>query len=217
MKENGSHNGTAGTLEKLREQEREFRKNLILEAAEELFASEPFEKVSMRDIARKAGISTSSIYTYFPNQESLFIASALINSARLIDTIENHIQKRGAAALEDVIDTFLDFLINREAYFKMMTQFMINGDLHEDSTEKLNAAMRRLFTVTDSLFEAMEFKDNTRMMSHYFLSTLNGIVITFRKYPGRTENESAKKMKGLGKMLAGIIMDMKHAVRPTRN
>ncbi len=208
MNEQTPENVNHGTLEKLREKEREFRKSLILEAAEELFASKPFETVSMRDIARKAGISTSSIYTYFPNQEALFIDTALLNSTRLIDEIDEIISEKGAGALRVVIERFLDFLIRREAYFKMMTQFMIHGDLQEESTDRLNAAMRRLFTVTDVMFEAMGFSRNTRKMSHYFFSTLNGIVITFRKYPGRTEEESAAKMKSLGSMLADIMESM---------
>ncbi len=195
----------AGTLSRLREEERERRKELILQAAEELFASEPFDRVSMREIARKAGISASSIYTYYPNQESLFIESAVRNSVSLIERIETVIEDKKEKALEDVIDTFLDFLVGREAYFQMMTQFMIHGDLQAESTERLNDTMRRLFEALDSMFAAMGFARKTRLVTHYFFSNLNGILITFRRYPGRSEEESAARMKKLGRVLAGVI------------
>lgn len=47
------------------------RQALIVEAAERVFAVKPFNKVSIRDIAREAGISHASIYRYFPDQQSL--------------------------------------------------------------------------------------------------------------------------------------------------
>jgi AcrR family transcriptional regulator len=194
-----------GTLGRLREEERERRKELILQAAEELFASEPFDRVSMREIARRAGISASSIYTYYPNQESLFIESAVRNSVSLIERIEAVIETKKGGALEDVIHIFLDFLVQREAYFQMMTQFMIHGDLQDESTERLNHTMRRLFQALDSMFETMGFARKTRLVTHYFFSNLNGILITFRRYPGRSEAESVARMKKLGRVLAGVI------------
>ena len=48
------------TFKRLKEQEREKRRTIILDAAEYLFASKPFTEVSMRRIAKEAGISPAS-------------------------------------------------------------------------------------------------------------------------------------------------------------
>jgi AcrR family transcriptional regulator len=44
----------------------------ILAAAKETFLSHGFDKASMREIAKKAGISTSNMYNYFKSKEQLF-------------------------------------------------------------------------------------------------------------------------------------------------
>ena len=49
------------TFIKLREDEREIRKNLILEAAMKLYSEKSFYDVGMRDIALEAGISAAAI------------------------------------------------------------------------------------------------------------------------------------------------------------
>ncbi len=73
------------TLSKLKEQEREARKNLIMDAAERVFANKPYNKVSLREIADEAGIGTSSIYTYFPNQETLFVETLVRETTNLLN------------------------------------------------------------------------------------------------------------------------------------
>lgn len=57
-----------GTLTDLKMQDKELRKNIIMDAAERVFANKPYDKVNIREIAKEAGMATSSIYTYFPNQ-----------------------------------------------------------------------------------------------------------------------------------------------------
>jgi AcrR family transcriptional regulator len=44
----------------------------ILEAAEECFARYGFQKTSMEDIAREAGLSRRSVYRHFPDKSALF-------------------------------------------------------------------------------------------------------------------------------------------------
>ncbi|HMK33906.1 MAG TPA: helix-turn-helix domain-containing protein, partial [Desulfomonilaceae bacterium] len=64
---------TTSTLTKLRKKERETRRDLIIDAAIRLFATTPFDRVGMRDIASEAGLSPASIYRYFSNRDDLFV------------------------------------------------------------------------------------------------------------------------------------------------
>ena len=57
----------------LKEHEKETRRDVIKNAAERVFAKKPFDEVTIRDVAREAGISHSLIYRYFPDQQSLFV------------------------------------------------------------------------------------------------------------------------------------------------
>ncbi|MEI7638587.1 MAG: helix-turn-helix domain-containing protein, partial [Syntrophus sp. (in: bacteria)] len=47
---------------RLKAQEKKARQDVIVDAAQRVFATKPFNKVSIRDVAREAGISHASIY-----------------------------------------------------------------------------------------------------------------------------------------------------------
>ena len=49
-------------------------KNLILRTAVTLFSKQGFAGVSMRDLAKSVNMSTSALYHYFPNKQSLYLA-----------------------------------------------------------------------------------------------------------------------------------------------
>lgn len=194
------------TLNKLREQEREVRRNLIMDAAERVFATKPFDKVSMNEIAEEAGMATSSIYTYFPNQESLFIEAALRDAAALIEALNRTIQKDESLKVEEVINIFIDYFTTHDAYFRMMAFFMLYGNLNPESVDKINDIVRQLLDVFDATLKQVKYGEDIRLFSHYFFAALNGILITFRKYPGRSEEEVIRHMKRLGKLLADSLM-----------
>ena len=69
---------------KLREDEREIRKTLIMEAALKLFETKLFHEIGMREIAKEAGVSAATIYRYFPSRDDLFI-EALIQDVNNIE------------------------------------------------------------------------------------------------------------------------------------
>ena len=82
------------TFMRMREDEREIRKTLIINAAMILFERMPFQDIGMRDIAAEAGVSAASIYRYFPSRDDLF-AEALIRDMIIV---EQRFGPRAAAA-----------------------------------------------------------------------------------------------------------------------
>ncbi|MDC0833377.1 TetR/AcrR family transcriptional regulator [Geitlerinema sp. CS-897] len=58
------------TMPKIVDRE-EYRKEILLESFE-LFARKGYEAVTMREIATTAGVTTGTLYHYFPNKKSLF-------------------------------------------------------------------------------------------------------------------------------------------------
>jgi AcrR family transcriptional regulator len=76
------------TFKRLKNQEREARRKVIIDAARSVFGSKPYDRTSMQGIADQAGIAKSSIYNYFASQEALYVEVAFQDSNRLIDTLE---------------------------------------------------------------------------------------------------------------------------------
>jgi AcrR family transcriptional regulator len=64
-----------------------------LEAAVmEIFSSSDFHKANMRDVARRAGVSFSTIYSHFGSKERLVFAFVDIWLGKLTDRIIDHLQ-----------------------------------------------------------------------------------------------------------------------------
>jgi len=186
----------------LKKQEKQARRDIIISAAERVFSSKPFVEVTIRDIAKEAGISHASIYRYFPDQQTLFVEAFLRGADNIIQFLEELIHADKKVSIEKVTDKFIGYLIENDRYFRMMTHFMLDGSLSPELVDRLNAAERLLLNQMDKLFIRIKAKGNIRMLSHTYFAAMNGVLITFRNYPGRSKDEVAEHMKKLGKIIA---------------
>lgn len=186
----------------LKKQEKQARRDIIISAAERVFSNKPFIEVTIRDIAKEAGISHASIYRYFPDQQTLFVEAFLRGADHIIQFLEELINAEKKVSIEKVTDKFISYLIENDRYFRMMTHFMLDGSLSPELIDRLNVAERQLLNQMDKLFIRMKAKGNIRMLSHAYFAAMNGVLITFRNYPGRSKDEVADHMKKLGKIIA---------------
>ncbi len=185
----------------LKETERSARRDIIIAAAERVFAGKQFDQVSIRDIAREAGISHALIYRYFPDQQALFVEAFLRGADRIVEFLRSAIDESKGNNIEKVTEKFLTYMIENDMYFRMMTHFMLDGSLGMEQTERLNTMERQLLEQFDRLFENCGAEK--RLQSHAFFSAMNGILISFRNYPGRERKEVAGHMLKLGRIVAG--------------
>lgn len=68
------------------------KKDQIIEAARLLFHKYGFKKVSMDEIAREAGVTKRTIYSYFSSKEDLlkyFIQEEILNMKNIVEEIDN--------------------------------------------------------------------------------------------------------------------------------
>ncbi|HET6461086.1 MAG TPA: TetR/AcrR family transcriptional regulator [Syntrophales bacterium] len=204
------------TFNDLRVREREMRKNLIIDAAQQVFAVRTYDKVSMKEIAKEAGISVASIYTYFDNQEALFVEAFFRDTKTLVATLKKEITKNQKIRLQKVINTFIDYFANHDAYCRMMANFMLNGRIGPESLDRLNSVIREILDSFDIIFKKLGYQNNIRLLSHMFFAFLNGLLISFRKYPGRSEKEILVHMKRLGKIFADNCQADVEPAQPAR-
>ncbi len=184
----------------LKESERGARRDIIIAAAERVFGGKPFDQVSIRDIAREAGISHALIYRYFPDQQALFVEAFLRGADRIVEFLRLAIDESEGADIGKVTEKFITFMIENDMYFRMMTHFMLDGSLAMEQIERLNTMERQLLDQFDRLFE--NCGSEKRLQSHAFFSAMNGILISFRNYPGRDRKEVAAHMLKLGRIVA---------------
>jgi len=195
------------TLKKLRDSERQTRRNLIIDAAIKLFATKSFKQVGMRDIAAEAGLSPASIYRYFSDRDALFVEALCRESQAIGARIEEIAQEGANQPVEHVAVNFVNYLMEHDSFFQMMAHFMIDGGISEKALELFNSTERNLLGAFDELFRKTGARGNVRLISHAFFAALNGILITFRNYPGRKKEESGRHIQRLARIMAEIFRE----------
>ncbi len=189
----------------LKEQEKIQKRNLILDVAEKIFSDKPFDDVNMRDLAREVGISPGSIYTYFPDKESLYVAVSLRGFQRAVD-IMNEMVSSGNNTLDKVAVRYMEEMIDNYDYMRIVQHCVMDGKFRtEESIEELKAISRELFSVFDRILANETDITDIRSVTHLIFSVLNGIVFTFGKYPGRTREEGVEHMKKLARLFITLL------------
>lgn len=87
----------------------------VLEGARQVFMSDGFEGASVDDIAKAAGVSKATLYSYFPDKRYLFMQVAKTECARqadhAIETIDMDAPVR--KVLNDIAVEMLDFITSQ--------------------------------------------------------------------------------------------------------
>jgi len=102
----------------------ENKKEAIFEAIIELLNEVGFANLSMSQIAKRAGVSSSTIYVYFENKEDMLktvymdVKKKFVGS--LLQGVEQSIPVR--QAMEKLIQNLLEFALTQTAYFFFMEQ-----------------------------------------------------------------------------------------------
>ncbi len=114
-------------------------RELILDAAERLFAARGVDGVAVRDLARELGITPSSLYNHFPGKQALY-AAVLDRGLGPIAKLVAEAWRRGALRREDVRRT-VDGLVPHFARHPHLARLLQRAML-EDS-EAVRALMGR--------------------------------------------------------------------------
>ena len=74
----------------------------ILTAAAELFAFHPFHKVLLSDVAEAAGVGKGTLYTYFANEDDLYLSVLYSGFAQLIERLGQRLDQIQLAPMENL-------------------------------------------------------------------------------------------------------------------
>ena len=189
-------------LKQLRETEREVRRQLILNAAKTLFSQNTFHEIGMRDIAIETGISVASLYQYFPSQDDLFV-EVLTNDIKQIKS-RLFEPRRG---LEDIAIDIVNFLVENEDIFQMMSHFMVRGEKNQETLRKFNVIQVLFFDMLDRALIRAGETPPVNYYSHAFFASLFGNVITFRNYPSSDPTSHRDSLHHVARITAKAFHD----------
>ena len=196
---------STATLEKLKKKERAARRELILLTARKLFAEKDFRSVTVREIAKKAGVSPGTIYRYYKNLDALFLDVFFAGAHEIMERLADERSKDSGCSLNRFCEIYISYLNENISYYQMMGHFMLGGKLSPEATEKLNPIIRDLMSLIEGIIRETGRTGDTRLMAHALFSALNGIMISYSGYPGRDPEKVNLYTKKLGSIVADVF------------
>jgi len=124
----------------------------VLEAAVELLSREGPAALSMREVARRAGVSHQAPYHYFDNREAILAALAEEGFKRLNAALSSASGSNAAARLVAAGRAYVEFALSHPAHFHVMFRpELVNLENHPSA----RAEASRGFTALQSLVDGV--------------------------------------------------------------
>ncbi len=141
-------------IKEIKEQEKEQRRNYIVDAAEKLFFSRGYDNVSMDDIANAAEFNKATLYLYFKNKESLFFNVVLRGIKILNAMIEEEIKncKTGIEILDTIGKVYFEFVAKYPDYNQTYLYFR-SGRFDIENNEGMNEVAKEILKLRQDTFE----------------------------------------------------------------
>ena len=108
-----------------REEEKERRREEILDAAERIFAEKGFDSATMDQVAKEARVSRALVYVYFKDKESLFLGICFRGLSTLRDLFQAARERypRGAEQVRAIGQAYRHFSEQYPVHFAALSRF----------------------------------------------------------------------------------------------
>ena len=174
-----------------------YRKELLGKCFD-LFASKGYASITMREIAQKLGVSTGTLYHYFPSKEALF--EQLVEELYQQDMVRVAAELEKASSLAERIEAAFDFIAKNEDY--LLKQMLISMDFYQQQgREKVrqNQVFKRIGERARSEIANLLGIEDTNLVI-FVLALIDGLILA-RLYHGETLSLASQ-----GVLLKNMIM-----------
>lgn len=99
----------------------EFRTAEILQAAYRVFAEQGFERATIAEIARAAGVAKGTVYLYYPSKQAVHAAALHRSAAELVDRTRAAVEGAtgGAGKVRAFIESTLGYFEEHRDFFRL--------------------------------------------------------------------------------------------------
>jgi len=168
---------------------------LILDCAERLFARSGFDHVTMRDIAREAGISPKTLYSVFPGKDDIYGQVAKRRSLALLDAVRDNMTAEGPVLerLGRGTRALVRFLVEHPAFFEIMMResrswgLLPTGDGSGDwrAGHRMQADLMRA-----GIEEGVFYAGDPDVMAAISISTMQVLLAAALERPGKPDSDA---------------------------
>ncbi|MED4784969.1 TetR/AcrR family transcriptional regulator [Brevibacillus choshinensis] len=162
-------------------------KKAILTAAAELFSVKGFDAVSIREIAKAAGCSHTTLYIYFKDKEALLHQLSVEPLQALQQQMENVLSQHTLSPedqLKKVSTQFIEFcLLHRTMYTLFFIVKASRIDVEAEPSTELQKLRTKLFgTLRQALLQCLPAggkEERVLAFARIYFYTLHGIIGTY--------------------------------------
>lgn len=180
----------------------QYRKELLTKCFN-LFATKGYASVTMRQIAKEIGVSTGTLYHYFPSKQALFWQ--LYDELNERDAASMNAVLNSTHTLEERITAIFDYIAQNEDYF--FKQFLITGDFYQQQDREeimANETLKRNYKLNRD-FVAKALGTNDPAVVNYAMCLATGIMVV-RLFEGNVV-EYAEQAQLFNKMLTLYLQE----------
>lgn len=166
------------------ESKRKEKAERILAAADELFGEQGYDAVSVRDVARAAGVNKPLVFYYFGSKEELFALvltryyeahkAALEHALAPSEDDRDELDDR----LTRLVDTYFDFMADNRRFARLVQQQIAGPGTH---LELIQENLSELEGWTERALEGIAPTSGPLAARHFFV-TFSGAMINYFTY-----------------------------------
>ena len=169
----------------------------ILEVSRNLLVKDGFGKMSMRKIAKRAGVSATSIYLHFQNKDELLLALIESSIAKLASALEENLTDSddSITKLEKMAQSFVDFALENPQEYEII--YMVRPEEMPKFPKEKFQQIRKIYELLAGIISEGKrtgsLKVDDPLMSAYMIwAQLHGVasVIISRRLDTRIPNEA---------------------------
>jgi AcrR family transcriptional regulator len=175
---------------KYKKNQKELKKQLILDAASSLFAQKGYFATTISDIAKMANISFGSVAYHYQNKEQLFEAVVLAPFKELEEmfSIVNSIHGSSVKKISAMVNLQINSLVTQSTSIRLVQYVIGQKELFPVLMEKIIAFWNELREIITPTIEEgqrngeLEIIDPKVVFASYF-SFLSGVILTVLDEP----------------------------------
>lgn len=153
----------------------QYRKEL-LQGCLELFAERGYGSITMRQIATGLGVSTGTLYHYFPSKEQIFMQ--LVDELCAQDMSSFFAQAPKVESIEDRLRTVMDFVLKNAQHHHQ--QLLLWVDFFQQTQEGSEESIRFLRQVWDRTRNTlMDYVNISETTADFVMVFVDGLIMQY--------------------------------------
>lgn len=141
----------------IREEQKEERRQAIVDMAWQLFQERPYPEVNILDVAQGVGLAKGTVYLYFPTKEELFLAVQVQQFAAWFDDIDGRLQNLPSeCSSEEVALSITESLVTRPSLTRLFAilHVTLEQNIGFDTAVQFKRMLLERIGVTGGLIES---------------------------------------------------------------